>query len=163
MRAYRKILDTLNLLAGYVSALLMAAMCVVVFCGVFSRYVLGDPWQWTEESARLIFIWVVFTAASIAVRRGIHFRFTLLLDSVGSTAKGALEILANAWVIFFAGILLIKGAAFAIMNMTQLTPSLVVPWGWVYIAVPISAALMILYSLEHIRTAVAAMREASRA
>jgi TRAP-type C4-dicarboxylate transport system permease small subunit len=162
MQVYGKLLDALNALAGYVSALLMAGMCVVVFCGVFSRYVLGDPWQWTEESARLIFIWVVFTAASIAVRRGIHFRFTLLLDSVGPLAKGALEILANGWVILFAGILLVKGWSFALMNMKQLTPSLVIPWGWVYIAVPISAALMILYSLEHIRAAWQAMRRESQ-
>lgn len=163
MRIYQKVLETLNALAGYLSALLMAAMCIVVFCGVFSRYVLGDPWQWTEETARLIFIWVVFTAASVAVRRGIHFRFTLLLDSSGPKIKALLEALANAWVIFFAGILLIKGASFALMNMKQLTPSLVIPWGWVYIAVPISAVLMILYSLEHLRVALQSMREESRA
>ncbi len=163
VRAYQKLLESLVTISGYLSALLMTGICVAVFCGVFSRYILNDPWQWTEETARLLFVWVVFMAASIAIRRGIHFRFTLLLDSVGRTLKGVLEILANGWVIFFASIMLVRGYSFAVMNLKQLTPSLVIPWAWVYISVPISGALMILYSLEHIHVAVASMRGEGRA
>ena len=151
MRAYHKILEVLTALSAYVSAFLMAGICVAVFCSVFSRYVLNDPWRWTEETARLLFVWMLFMAASIGVRRGLHFRFTLLLDSVGTKPKGVLEILANVWVIFFSSIMLVRGLSFAILNLKQLTPALQIPWGWVYISVPISGALMILYSLEHIR------------
>ena len=87
----------------------------------------------------------------------------MLLDSSGPKIKALLEAFANAWVIFFAGILLINGASFALMNMKQLTPSLVIPWGWVHIVVPINAALMILYSLEHLCVARRAGRAKSRA
>lgn len=163
MRAYQKVLEVLAALSGYVSALIMAGICVAVFCGVFSRYVLNDPWQWTEETARLLFVWMLFTAASIGVRRGLHFRFTLLLDSAGRRSKGLLEILANAWVIFFAGIMLVRGTSFAVLNLKQLTPALQIPWGWVYVSVPISGALMILYSVEHIRVAAATLRQEGRA
>jgi len=163
MRAYHKILEALTVISGYVSALLMAAICVAVFCGVFSRYILNNPWQWTEETARLLFVWMLFMAASIAVRRGLHFRFTLLLDSVGPTPKGILEILANAWVIFFSSIMLVRGFSFAILNLKQLTPALQIPWGWVYISVPISGGLMILYSLEHIRIAAITLSQEQRA
>ncbi len=134
-----------------------------VFCSVFSRYVLNDPWRWTEETARLLFVWMLFMAASIGVRRGLHFRFTLLLDSVGRTPKGMLEILSNVWVIFFSAIMLVRGATFAILNLKQLTPALQIPWGWVYISVPISGALMILYSLEHIRVAAITLSQEQRA
>ena len=163
MRAYHKILEMLTTLSGYVSALLMAGICVAVFCSVFSRYILNNPWQWTEETARLLFVWMLFMAASIGVRRGLHFRFTLLLDSVGPTPKGVLEILANAWVIFFSSIMLVRGLSFAVLNLTQLTPALQIPWGWVYISVPISGILMILYSLEHIRIAAISLRQEQRA
>ncbi len=163
MRVYHRILEVLTTLSGYASALLMSGICVAVFCSVFSRYVLNDPWRWTEETARLLFVWMLFMAASIGVRRGLHFRFTVLLDSVGPTPKSMLEILANAWVIFFSSIMLIRGLSFAILNLKQLTPALQIPWGWVYISVPISGALMILYSLEHIRIAMTALRQEQRA
>lgn len=151
MRLYHRVLEALTTLSGYVSALLMAGICIAVFCSVFSRYILNDPWRWTEETARLLFVWMLFMAASIGVRRGLHFRFTLLIDSVGTTPKVILEILANVWVIFFSSIMLVRGLSFAILNLKQLTPALQIPWGWVYISVPISGALMIIYSLEHIR------------
>jgi TRAP-type C4-dicarboxylate transport system permease small subunit len=162
MRVYKKTLEVLTVLSGYVSALLMAGICIAVFCSVFSRYILNDPWRWTEETARLLFVWMLFMAASIGVRRGLHFRFTLLLDSVGATPKGVLEILANVWVIFFSSIMLMRGLSFAILNLKQLTPALQIPWGWVYISVPISGALMILYSLEHIRVVAATMGKERR-
>jgi TRAP-type C4-dicarboxylate transport system permease small subunit len=153
LKLYEKALAALTTLSGYLSALFMAALSVIVFLGVFSRYVLNDPWQWTEEAARICFVWVVFLAASIGVRRGLHFRFTLLLDHIAPAWKRALEVLANVWVIFFAGIMVVRGYSFAILNLSQLTPTMQIPWAWVYISVPISGVLMVLYSVEHIRTA----------
>ncbi len=151
MKLYEKLLTTLTAISGYLSALFMAALSVIVFLGVFSRYVLNSPWQWTEEAARISFVWVVFLAASIGVRRGLHFRFALLFDHVGPGWKRALEVLANLWVMFFAGIMVVRGYSFAMLNLSQLTPTMQIPWAWVYISVPISGALMALYSVEHIR------------
>jgi TRAP-type C4-dicarboxylate transport system permease small subunit len=151
VRIYRRVLEVLALATGYLCALLMAVLSVVVFLGVFSRYLINDPWQWTEEAARITFLWVVFLGASVGVRRGLHFRFTLLLDNLRPAWKRPLELFANLWVIFFAGIMAVKGFSFAVLNFAQLTPTLVIPWGWVYMAVPLSGALMILYALEHLR------------
>ena len=161
MRMYRRVLEVLALATGYLCALLMAALSVVVFLGVFSRYVLNDPWQWTEEAARIAFLWVVFLGARVGVRRGLHFRFTLLLDNLRPAWKRPLELFANLWVIFFAGVMAVKGLSFALLNFAQLTPTLVIPWGWVYIAVPIGGVLMILYALEHLRAIACGVQDAS--
>jgi len=139
----------------------MAVLSVVVFLGVFSRYGLNDPWQWTEEAARIAFLWVVFLGASVGVRRGLHFRFTLLLDNLRPAWKRPLELFANLWVIFFAGVMAVKGLSFALLNFAQLTPTLVIPWGWVYIAVPLGGVLMILYALEHLRVTAGGGQDAS--
>jgi TRAP-type C4-dicarboxylate transport system permease small subunit len=161
VRIYRRILEVLALTTGHLCALLMAVLSVIVFLGVFSRYVLNDPWQWTEEAARITFIWVVFLGASVGVRRGLHFRFTLLLDSLRPTWKRPLELFADLWVLFFASIMALKGLSFALLNFAQLTPTLVIPWGWVYMAVPLSGVLMILYAVEHFRTTAARAGSAS--
>ena len=161
MRTYKRILEVLALGTGHLCALLMAVLSVVVFLGVFSRYGLNDPWQWTEEAARIAFLWVVFLGASVGVRRGLHFRFTLLLDNLRPAWKRPLELFANLWVMFFAGILAVKGLSFALLNFAQLTPTLVIPWGWVYIAVPLSGLLMILYALEHLRAFAGGARDVS--
>ena len=161
MKMYRRVLEVIALGTGHLCALLMAVLSVVVFLGVFSRYLLNNPWQWTEEGARIAFLWVVFLGASVGVRRGLHFRFTLLLDNLRPAWRGPLELFANLWVIFFAAIMTVKGLSFALLNFAQLTPTLVIPWGWVYMAVPFSGTLMILYALEHLRDLAGSGRDAA--
>lgn len=150
LKAWDGFLKFLETVTAYLAAFLMAALSIIVFLGVFSRYVLQDPWQWTEEAARLSFIWVVFLGAGVGVRRGLHFRFTLLLDSVGPAVRKPLEVLSNLWVIFFSGVLILKGFSFTMLNMAQLTPTMMIPWGYIYIAIPLNGVLMVLYSLDHI-------------
>jgi TRAP-type C4-dicarboxylate transport system permease small subunit len=160
LKVFQKTMSFFEALTAYMAAFLMAALSVIVFLGVFSRYALHNPWQWTEEAARIAFIWVVFLGASVGVRRGLHFRFTLLLDAMGPGVRRWMEILANLWVAFFAGIMVVKGLSFTMMNMGQLTPTMMIPKGWVYVAVPINGLLMIFYCVEHVMKLVTTPAEA---
>jgi TRAP-type C4-dicarboxylate transport system permease small subunit len=53
--------------------LLMATLAAVVFLQVVLRYVTYQPLAWTEEIARLLFLWACIIGAVIAARRGSHF------------------------------------------------------------------------------------------
>jgi TRAP-type transport system small permease protein len=57
------------------SGLALALLTFVVVTNaaqVFWRSVLGDPLSWTEEAARVAFIWVVYVGVVRAVRRRTH-------------------------------------------------------------------------------------------
>jgi TRAP-type C4-dicarboxylate transport system permease small subunit len=49
--------------------LMMVVLCLDVFLGVFSRYVMARTFTWYDEIARLLFVWVVFLGAAVGVRR----------------------------------------------------------------------------------------------
>ena len=51
---------------------LVLAMTCVVFVQITNRYFFGIPLSWTEEVARIIFIWMVFTGAYLALRLKAH-------------------------------------------------------------------------------------------
>ena len=68
-----------NLVEGLL-LLMMVALCVDIFLGVFSRYVIRSTFTWYDEIARLLFVWIVFLGAAVGVRRGAHFRLHLLVD-----------------------------------------------------------------------------------
>src|SRR5215475_13474860 len=53
---------------------MMVALCVDVFLGVFSRYVLRSTFTWYDEIARLLFVWMVFLGAAVGVRQTGHFQ-----------------------------------------------------------------------------------------
>lgn len=50
----------------------MAAMTVLVVTQVVFRYVFSSAIDWSEEVARLAFVWAMFLAIPHGIRRGVH-------------------------------------------------------------------------------------------
>ena len=130
---------------------LMVVLVVDVFLGVWSRYVLHATFQWYDEVARLCFVWMVFLGAAVAVRRGAHFRLHLLVDRLGPRLRRASDLLVALLVAGFGGVLVAGGVAMYPVARRQVTDSLELSMLWFYGALPIGGALMILFSLPHLR------------
>ena len=130
---------------------LMAILVVDVFLGVWSRYVLHATFQWYDEVARLCFVWMVFLGAAVAVRRGAHFRLHLLVDRLGPRLRRATDLVVALLVAVFGGVLVAGGIAMYPLARRQVTDSLELSMLWFYGALPIGGALMILFSLPHLR------------
>ncbi|HEX6079137.1 MAG TPA: TRAP transporter small permease [Methylomirabilota bacterium] len=130
---------------------LMAALVVDVFLGVWSRYVLHATFQWYDEVARLCFVWMVFLGAAVAVRRGAHFRLHLLIDRFGPRLRRATDLVVALLVMVFGGVLVAGGVAMYPLARRQVTDSLELSMLWFYGALPVGGALMILFSLPHVR------------
>ena len=130
---------------------LMAILVVDVFLGVWSRYVLHATFQWYDEVARLCFVWMVFLGAAVAVRRGAHFRLHLLVDRLGPRLRRATDLVVALLVVVWGGVLVAGGIAMYPLARRQVTDSLELSMLWFYGALPIGGALMILFSLPHLR------------
>lgn len=62
-----------------VSAVLMAAIVLLLLGSVTSRYVFASPIVWIEEVVSIAFVWVAMIGAAIAMYRNEHLRLTLFL------------------------------------------------------------------------------------
>ena len=126
---------------------LMVVLCVDVFLGVFSRYVMVRTFTWYDEIARLCFAWMVFLGAAVGVRRGAHFRLHLLVDRFGPRAVRAARILAVVVVAGFGSVLIWQGFRLVELGQFQQTPVMGLSKAYIYAAVPVGGALMILFAL----------------
>jgi TRAP-type C4-dicarboxylate transport system permease small subunit len=122
---------------------LMAAMAVLVFANVVSRYLLNYSLIWVEELTRYMMVWVGFLGAGLALRLGAHISVDLfqeLLPPAGAKVlRGA--IVAILALLFAAMTWLgIRYAAFAWEQETA-----VLNWntGLVYLAIPIGSLLLL--------------------
>lgn len=61
------------------SAVLMAAIVLLLLAAVVSRYVFASPIVWIEEVVSIAFVWVAMTGAAIAMHRNEHLRLTLFV------------------------------------------------------------------------------------
>jgi len=132
----------------WVCLFLMVVLSVDLFLGVFSRYVLVRTFTWYDEIARGCFVWMIFLGAAVGVKRHTHFRLHLAVDRLPPRGHQTAKLLGILVVIGFACVLIQQGWAFVQLGRFQQTPVMGVPKSWIYAAIPVGGALMILYSLR---------------
>jgi len=131
----------------WVCMALMVVLSIDLLLGVFSRYVMVRTFTWYDEIARGCFVWLTFLGAAVGVKRQAHFRLHILVDRLSPRLRQATVILLPLVVIIFAGVLIQQGLVFLELGKFQQTPVMGLPKTWIYVAIPIGGALMVLYSL----------------
>lgn len=98
----------LDLFETYVCSVMFAVMCCIILIQVVFR-VSGLPLAWTEELARYLFVWIIYLAASKAVKNGKHMSVDLLPLVLKGRAKYVLYLFANVVSLVFFLILCAYG------------------------------------------------------
>lgn len=129
------------------ASLLCAFLTVVVFLQVLFRYALHFPLDWAEELAMVIFQWVAFIGAGIAVRHKLHFHLDLLTRRFPRHWQKATDLLASAAVLVVAYILIHVGIVMMETVKFITLPVMHFSKAYVYLAIPVGGALMILYQI----------------
>ncbi len=126
-------------------ALLMAAMVLAVLWQVATRYLLRDPSSLTEELARFGLMWLGLLGASYGFGQRAHLAVELL------PRNRILELVVAACVAAFAMFILVIGGlrlVHATLALGQTSPALHLERGYVYLALPLSGALILFYTIE---------------
>ena len=129
----------------WVLVAVMAAMAVLVFANVVSRYALNYSLIWVEELTRYLMVWVGFLGAGLVLRLGAHIAVDAFQDMLPARAARALRTgIVVLLAITFAAMtwLGIRYAAFA---WDQETPVMNWSTGAIYLAIPIGSALLLIH------------------
>jgi TRAP-type C4-dicarboxylate transport system permease small subunit len=133
---------------------LMVVLSIDLLLGVFSRYVIVRTFTWYDEIARGCFVWLTFLGAAVGVKRHAHFRLHIVVDRLSPPLRQVTVILLPLVVIIFGCVLIQQGLVFLELGRFQQTPVMGLSKMWIYVAIPIGGALMILYSLGPLWTAI---------
>ena len=139
---------------GHIGGLILAVMAGAVFLQVVMRYLGLTGIDGLEEVPRFLFIWLVMIGAASAMQRGQHTVLDYFINLLNPRARALVLVLTNAvGIVLF--LYLIKLSLVLVPNaQMQTSAGLGLPLGWVYVAVPIGAALIILPMLRNILAAV---------
>ncbi|WP_265500012.1 TRAP transporter small permease [Paracoccus beibuensis] len=133
---------------GILCCSLLLTLVGVLAWQVISRYALNAPSSSTEEVLRYGVIWMSLLGAAYATGRGSHMSVDMLRDRLPRRGKLRLDAVVAVGFVAFAGLVLIwggmKGVAIASL---QTSAVMQIPMSWVYLSLPVSGVLMILYSL----------------
>jgi TRAP-type C4-dicarboxylate transport system permease small subunit len=142
MDRLNRISNLLNDVVKYLAAFLLAVMTLIVFSEVLFRYVLNAPLDWSEELATFTFVWASLLGASIGLKRRENPRLDLIVSLFPRKMQRTIEGLYNLAILFLLAVLFIYGARLTVSMKSQLTAALQYSVSFVYVVLPISAAIM---------------------
>lgn len=126
-----------------VGVAIFAVLLSTLFTSVLIRYfnIFKGSMAWVEESSRFLFIWLSFLGAVLAIEEREHIRIDVFIRLLPPGLLRWHELLVDLAVIAYLGVMVWYG-----MDLVILSPfpssALQLPLRWVYLALPVSGALM---------------------
>jgi TRAP-type C4-dicarboxylate transport system permease small subunit len=101
------------------------------------------PFPWVEELARYLMIWTGFLGSSLAIRRGSHLGFSMLVERLPRPLHQMVSCGVSLGIMVFLGFLIKYGWFITSFVRNQNSPTLPITMFWVYLAIPVGAAVML--------------------
>ncbi len=143
-RIERVVTRVLEVWAGF----LLVVMVMLVTAGVFYRYVLNAALVWYDEFASYLLVWLTFYGAVLATQRGVHIEFDELVRRLAPGPRRWMEAFSGLCTLAFHLILLMYGIV--LMRSMEAETAISLPgvmMAWVYSALPMSGALLLVFTL----------------
>jgi TRAP-type C4-dicarboxylate transport system permease small subunit len=135
----------------YLLVVILTAMCILIGLQVFFRYFVNLPLAWTEEISRYLFVWLIYLASSLAVKKRRHLKVDAVLLLFKAKGQYILKIISNFLFLLFC--VFISYYAYKITYTLQFiryqeSPAVGIPMSLAYASVFVGLVLMIIRLIQ---------------
>jgi len=150
-----KVRSILDKSLAAICALLLAFMTLLATYQVITRYAFKTPSTMSEDMLSFSFVWVSLLGTALVFGQKDHMRLSIIPDKLKGAGGLALSIFTELLIMVIAVIVfLFGGKAFVGVGAIQASPTLNITLDWVYMILPISGILIIIYNLLNIIQAI---------
>jgi len=130
---------------------LFVIITIIGLYQIITRYVFNSPSTVSEELLTFLFTWMALLAAALVFGKREHMRMSFVANLFKGKNGIKLSILSEIVVLLFAALVLIYGGiSITKLTTTQITASLGVSMALIYVVVPISGVITVLYNVINI-------------
>ena len=144
-------LDQINKLLEMLVVANLAAMTFLVFLNVVLRYAANSGITLSEELSRILFEWLTFHGAVLALARHEHVAMNALVEKLPEHWRIRWPVVIDIILCAVSILLVIGCGKLAIQNMSNKMPITGIPFGVNYLACCLMATLFTLTLLARIR------------
>jgi TRAP-type C4-dicarboxylate transport system permease small subunit len=140
-----------NNLEEILITILCSALVVSLVFSVIVRYgipALSMASHWAEEIAVFSFIWMLYFGASLATRKGAHFRVVAQFNLLPVKMR-KLALLPGSIIWLWLNYLVIRYGIMLAESSMEESLSLQIPMRYIYIIIPLSFALISFRLIQH--------------
>ena len=138
----------LNKILSCAAAALLAFMSLLAVYQVFMRYIMKNPSTMSEDILSYSFVWISLIATALVFGERDHMNLTFFLDKGTPIVKLMLSLLSESLVMIIAFmVFVVGGKKFMNVGAIQVSPTLGITMDLVYLILPVSGVLIILFSV----------------
>ena len=143
---------------GYLAGLILAGLTAAVFLQVVLRYLGWAGFEGLDEVPRYLFVWLVMIGAAAAAYRGEHTALHYFRDKLTPRGHAVTRVVTTGASIILFGAMINASLILVPNAQLQSSAGLNLPLGYVYAAVPVGAALILLPLVRELVAVVRALR-----
>ncbi|SER41575.1 TRAP transporter small permease [Corynebacterium cystitidis] len=136
-----------NILA-VISIVLFTVLVITTSWQVISRQVFHAPSTWSEEFAKICFVWLTFLGSAFLFGERGHIAVDFLARKLPSAGQRAMQLFVQLMILFFAVVGMLWGGFLAAGNAWyQNLTALPFAIGWVYVVIPIAGVCIAIFAV----------------
>ncbi|MCI6886750.1 MAG: TRAP transporter small permease [Lachnospiraceae bacterium] len=148
METMHKVRDGIRKVLGVVIVALFACMTLIGTYQIVTRYCFNKPSTVSEELLTYTFTWMALLASAYVFGRRDHMRMGFLADKITGNVRKWLEIGIDVLTIGLAAVVMVYGGcSITRLTLIQKTASLQIPMAYIYVIVPITGVLIMLFGI----------------
>ncbi len=109
MKKIIKTIDSIVTISGYIAGFLCLLLVAVVVYGVFTRYILRIPSDWSMEISQYLFCGISLLATGYALLQGSHVRIDLVRNSLSNKIQKRMDLVQYPIILSICVILIWMG------------------------------------------------------
>ncbi|WP_018298027.1 TRAP transporter small permease [Corynebacterium lubricantis] len=135
-------------LLAVISIILFVLLVATTTWQVTSRQVFNAPSTWSEELAKILFVWLTFLGSAFLFGERGHIAVDFLARKLPYKGQVGMQVFVQLVILFFATFGMIWGGILAAstawhQNLTALPFTI----GWVYVVIPLSGVFIAIFSI----------------
>ena len=122
--------------------------CVIFFITtftVFTRYIINYVPSWSEEIPRYLLVWITYLGAALAIKYKEHISLDVFFNLLPLKARQVGHLFLNGLIAIVAVIMVVYGIGLVNHFGDDKMESIPLTNFWLYLVMPISGTLMLLY------------------
>jgi TRAP-type C4-dicarboxylate transport system permease small subunit len=148
LKAFDRVLEWITAVVKCVMLGLATMIFVIICLAVFTRYILNFVPSWSEEVPRYLLVWITYLGAGLAVKYKEHISLDYFFNLMPIRARQAGHLILNVLIATVGVIMLVFGVRLVSQFGDDLMESIPVKNFWLYLAMPVSGTLMVLYIIQ---------------
>jgi TRAP-type C4-dicarboxylate transport system permease small subunit len=135
-------------ITAVVKWVMIVMTCVIFFITtftVFTRYILNYVPSWSEEIPRYLLVWITYLGAALAIKFKEHISLDVFFNLMPLKARQVGHLILNGLIAIVAVIMVVYGIVLLNHFGDDKMESIALTNFWLYLVMPISGTLMLLY------------------